>query len=53
MSLILNGQPKRRLTVRMLEFCHACLGALEPFAHTRIPNFTASFGKNDVGLEIL
>ena len=43
-NLILNGQPRKRQTVRMLEFCSACSGTKEPFEHARIPTFNSTFG---------
>ena len=52
--LILNGQAKRRQTVRMLGFCYACSRAFELFAHAWIPRVTeASFGRNNVRVERL
>ena len=47
--LMLNGQTlKKWQTVRMLGLCYACLGISEPFAHVKIPTFTATFVKNRV-----
>ena len=38
----------KRQTVRMQGLCYACLGTFELFVHSRIPTFTATFGKNRV-----
>ena len=49
---MLNRQASISLR-RREQFDYVCSGRFDLCLHVRMPTFTASFGKNDVGLETL